>query len=320
MLSLASRAKEIPKSGLPNARKNEWYCKLEKDRYQICHKNINGIPDPPRNCSCENMQFRKQDSFELYGGPDQCETDDPFCFVTENSNCYDSEYSRVNERINDIWADGHYGQEIYYSYEACKARQDDLIGNEEVLRGIKITDDRVLVADDHNVVTDEEIQFFYEEWEECQDECLARQGLCGAWSFDDKDGICYIHTVESCCGQFGKREKNSDWISGYACHRCWSTKTGTDCPCSQRERKKRPNHCGGCGEFALHATSSGSVQSVNFAKNDCKCVPEKTRRGHIRCIKPYCSKPRDKEGCHDLRKCRLKKKREGRSLFDYFDQ
>ena len=49
-----------------------------------------------------------------------------------------------------------------------------VIGNEEVLRGIKITDDRILVADDHNILTNEEIQFFYEEWEECQDECFAR--------------------------------------------------------------------------------------------------------------------------------------------------
>ena len=49
-----------------------------------------------------------------------------------------------------------------------------VIGNEEVLQGIKISDDRILIMDDNDVVTNEEIQFFYEEWEECQDECLAR--------------------------------------------------------------------------------------------------------------------------------------------------
>ena len=30
--------------------------------------------------------------------------------------------------------------------------------------------------------------------------------MCGAWSYDNFEGVCYLHTVESCCGQFGKRE------------------------------------------------------------------------------------------------------------------
>ena len=39
----------------------EWYCKLEKDRDQICHKNKEGIATPPSECRCENMQFAKND-------------------------------------------------------------------------------------------------------------------------------------------------------------------------------------------------------------------------------------------------------------------
>ena len=66
-----------------------------------------------------------------------------------------------------------------------------------------------------------------------------------------------------------------------------------------------------------------TVISVNGDSDACKCVPEKTRRGPNRCIKPYCLKGLirvDEKGCHDKRKCRLKKKRQGRSLFNHFDQ
>ena len=67
-----------------------------------------------------------------------------------------------------------------------------------------------------------------------------RIGLCGAWSFDNNEEICYLHTIDGCCGQYGKREVNSDWISGYVCPQCWSTLTGTDCPCSLKDRAWRP--------------------------------------------------------------------------------
>jgi hypothetical protein len=36
--------------------------------------------------------------------------------------------------------------------------------------------------------------------------------VCGAWSYDNFEGVCYLHTVDSCCGQLGKRET----ISGKA--------------------------------------------------------------------------------------------------------
>ena len=41
--------------------------------------------------------------------------------AAENSNCDDSEYSTVNDRIDKIWLN----TEIYYSYEACEAPSQD---------------------------------------------------------------------------------------------------------------------------------------------------------------------------------------------------
>ena len=75
-----------------------------------------------------------------------------------------------------------------------------------------------------------------------------RIGLCGAWSFDNSEGKCYLHTIDGCCGQYGKREVNSDWISGYVCRQCWSTLRGTDCPCSIRDRAWRPKTKHGADE------------------------------------------------------------------------
>ena len=75
-----------------------------------------------------------------------------------------------------------------------------------------------------------------------------RIGLCGAWSFDNSKGRCYLHTIDGCCGQYGKREVNSDWISGYVCRQCWSTLRGTDCPCSIRDRAWRPKTKHGADE------------------------------------------------------------------------
>ena len=75
-----------------------------------------------------------------------------------------------------------------------------------------------------------------------------RIGLCGAWSFDNIKGRCYLHTIDGCCGQYGKTEVNSDWISGYVCRQCWSTLKGTDCPCSIRDRAWRPKTKHGADE------------------------------------------------------------------------
>ena len=62
--------------------------------------------------------------------------------------------------------------------------------------------------------------------------CINRVGICGAWSFDTFEGECFLHTAYSCCGQFDKREEDSNFISGYTCNKCWSTRN--ECPCGRR--------------------------------------------------------------------------------------
>ena len=52
----------------------------------------------------------------------------------------------------------------------------------------------------------EDLELDSETSEECKEKCSSMIGECGSWSFDSSEGICYIHTVDSCCGQFGKRE------------------------------------------------------------------------------------------------------------------
>ena len=59
-----------------------------------------------------------------------------------------------------------------------------------------------------------------------------RIGVCGAWSYDTFEETCYLHTAYSCCGQFDKREEDSNFISGYTCNKCWSTRN--ECPCGRR--------------------------------------------------------------------------------------
>ena len=291
---------------------DEWYCKFRRDDYQICRrcKSLDeNCEQAPRQCKCENLKFANND-YELAGGPEQCQNDDdPFCYVSENTNCEDADYSSVNEksRAQPLW----FNSEIYYSYEACEARkQDDNVGNEKVLRGIRIIGDNIKSLNDDNTLG-EDLELWLEDstYEACKAECELRNPTCGAWSFDTFEEVCYLHTVESNCGQLGKRQRDSAWISGYSSNnKCWSTKAGTDCPCSVEDRLKVQEVQQGAGGSApLHATSSGSltVQSVNVALNKCKCIPKRTRRGRIRCRKPICKKG----GCEDERKCKKSRRR-----------
>jgi len=292
---------------------DEWYCKRDPTKFQICRRckslDENCESRVPR-CKCQNIKFVDSD-YELAGGPEQCQKDDPFCYVSEHSPCDDIEYSLKNELISNIW----HNSEIYYSYDACDAsNQDDNIGNEKVLQGYKIIGDHLQTQNDDNTIGENlEIWMEGSTYESCQAECELRKPTCGAWSFDKFEEVCYLHNVESCCGQFGKRERNSEWVSGYSSNnKCWSTKAGTDCPCSVDERLKAQagTQHGAGGKAPLHATSSGSltVQTVNVAVNKCKCVPKRTRRGRIRCRRPIC----DKDGCNDQRRCRKSRRNNGR--------
>ena len=94
--------------------------------------------------------------------------------------------------------------------------------------------------------------------------------MCGAWSFDTVEEVCYIHTVDSCCGQFGKRVQDSEWISGYACHRCWSTLEGTECPCPVEERNVLPvisTAFNSGGRSPFHETSSVSKLNTEMIQS-----------------------------------------------------
>jgi len=292
---------------------DEWYCKHDPDKFQICRKckslDENCESSVPR-CTCQNIKFSNNDR-QLVGGPEQCQKNDPYCYVSEHSPCFDKEYSSKNELVSNIW----HKSLIYYSYDACDAdNQDDNIGNEKVLQGYKIIDDRLQIQnDDKTIGEDLEIWMEGSTYESCQAECELRKPTCGAWSFDKFEEVCFLHNVDSLCGQFGKRQKDSEWVSGYSSNnRCWSTKAGTECPCTVAERLKSQagtHHAAG-GKAPLHATSSGSliVQTVDVAVNKCDCKLRKTKRGRYRCRRPICNK----DGCNDQRRCRKSRRNNGR--------
>ena len=286
---------------------DEWYCKKEDyGKFEICRQCKSLSEDceyAPRQCKCENMKF-VNDDYELAGGPEQCQTDDPFCYVSKDSKCKDKQYSEKNELISNIW----FNSEINYSYEACNARnQDDKVGNEEVLKGVKIKRDYLKDEDGKvwKIQLDQDADY-----KSCNETCESIKPQCGAWSFDTSNSNCYLHSVKSCCGQFGKRQRNQEWISGYSCDKCWSTKRRTDCPCSEDDRlTKTVPQRGAGGVLPLHATSSGTLKvlSVKVAINKCKCVLKKSKRGRYRCRKPIC-KP---GGCQDRRRCRKPRRKSG---------
>ena len=90
------------------------------------------------------------------------------------------------------------------------------------------------------------------------------EGGCGAWSFDKNEEICHLYNVNSCCGQFGKREPNPNFTSGYHCPVCWSTKN--DCPCDEAERSNEPGdskHNSGASPPNF-VTSTVSIIKSNF--------------------------------------------------------
>ena len=70
---------------------------------------------------------------------------------------------------------------------------------------------------------------------------FCRCGICSAWSYDETEELCFMHTADGCCGQKEKQVQKSNWISGYFCVHCWSTKH--QCPCSLKDRLKGQNGC-----------------------------------------------------------------------------
>jgi len=241
--------------------------------------------------------------------------------VRKNKVCSDQKWAGETERFTTdrtikgrpyIWM--KQGAEIGKSTEACKGKQYNT-GNEAILEGVKITGDRL-----RNIELDgtlaENLTFYFDTSDECEEECSSRIGVCGAWSYDNFEGVCYLHTVDSCCGQFGKRETISGFTSGYVCRHCWSTKSKTDCHCSVKQRTQMPGtrHSSGAKQ-PLHNSATGelSVHEIEIGTDLCACEYRKVgRRGRKRC---KCAKPQCKHSffnptgkCQDPRRCRTSRR------------
>merc|ERR1711894_75624 len=145
--------------------------------------------------------------------------------------------------------------------------------------------------------------------EMCKQDCEGRN-KCGAWSYDKVSALCYLHTVDSCCGQFTKRELVPGFMSGYVCKSCWSTRG--ECPCTVEERLKKTGtaHSTGGGTEPLHNNPTGvGFVTVNPLNVDvCACVQRapKGRRKNWICVKPVCKDAEtNPDGlCDDTRRCR----------------
>jgi len=279
---------------------DEFYCAKDKFKdMEFCQTCNKKEWDPYCNlaeeCKCSNVRVKV--GGQLKGGVEDCK-ENGWCYVTDPWLCTDTDYP-------DYYMDNFDG-ELFRSSEACTKTQDNT-GNEAELKGIKILNDRLRNIE-NGTLTDE-LTFIMEDSTACKAECDSRKGQCGAWSYDKKELICYLHTVDSCCGQFGKREINEDFVSGYACNACWSTKSGTECPCSVEDRLGTSSikHCNGCAKPSIH-NGPGALLAVIPTKlnpDHCKCE-RRFIRGRCRCIKKQCKNDTDNQNgtCTDQRRCR----------------
>lgn len=210
---------------------------------------------------------------------------------------------------------------LYYSIEACEEDQADT-GNQEIMENVRISTDHLEIRNSLGEKI-EDVVVFMESVEECQSECKSRngkdkEGICGAWSYDKEEEDCYIHNVESCCGQRGKQEKNPSFVSGYRCTVCWSTKEGTDCPCSIEERNSATSfsgHTSGGARETTHLTSGAllEVQCTKSNPDPCACRRGKRKgkkKNTKRCLRPLC-KHEDKNPngtCEQAVRCRSRGK------------
>lgn len=312
------------------AKNDDFYCKIDKDNWQVCRtcNETNEDCDGSSNkltdkCRCEDIKLKDPyNPGSLIGGWETCQTEQ-WCFVKYQypegpSACSDQDDGWYTDDISppDIWlkSDGYLG--ISKSKEACKGIKHNT-GNENILEGVKIVGNQLKNIDLEGNLA-EELKFYFGSSDDCKEECSKRIGKCGAWSFDVENFECQLHTVDSCCGQFGKRETDANFISGYVCRDCWSTKAGEDCPCSVEDRTKQigTSHSSGASE-PLHNSASGelSVSTIKLLPDLCKCenrlFKRRGRRPQCRCVKPVCSSdpsgspPKDGK-CPDNRRCRIR--------------
>merc|ERR1712241_1028242 len=178
-----------------------------------------------------------------------------------------------------------------------------------------------VTKDGKNAVIDEDAQKpmvdYYKTHEECKEQCVARCGMWGAWSYNTLDGACYFHTSEACCGQKiqGREESTTGYVSGYTCTKCWSTED-PDCHCSVEERRKgqlgcagiaQSNNGAGTGTQYISPTGQVGIHEIgNWKRDPCRPI-RRTIFGTRRWIKKPC---KDEElnpcgRCEDVRRCRI---------------
>jgi len=301
--------------------KDEFYCKTNEQKgFSICRRcpKLDGNceePEPNQSCHCDNIAIYDKNSKNYTGGSDCLTYDEgkPFCYINEASTCNDKQFSdRANIARMELW----HSSEVYYSEEACLPKNKNNnkeildIGNEEVLKGIKITSDHLMVAS-------EILQFKFNNektfsdpdyvpgYIECKTQCTLREGNCGAWSFDAVTETCYLHNVDACCGQRGKQEEELAFISGYNCPCCWSTRN--ECPCDLKERLECSSdatvHTAGKAKKGKYTEDTGKLISYEGRppnRDSCKCnsVYIKSKK-RWNCFKPPC-----KNGCPNPNRCR----------------
>merc|ERR1719219_2902442 len=235
----------------------------------------------------------------------------PFCYVNAASNCNDKQFSnRANNPRLELW----HSSEVHYSEEAClpknKNNNKEILdtGNEEFLEGVKINSDHLLVGSEIlRFKFENELTFndpnYVPGYIECQDQCKLRGGNCGAWSFDAVTETCYLHNIDACCGQRGKKEEELAFISGYNCPCCWSTRN--ECPCDLKERLECSSdatvHTSGAKNSKYTVDAGKLFHSTTRQNRDaCKC-----NQVYIKAKKQWkCFKPPCKNGCPNPNRCR----------------
>merc|ERR1711935_211472 len=237
---------------------DEYYCRRNTTDAQVCHRCLTpeiegGCPKNETDvgkCYCNNIAVYDGYRDKAYRGGGNCQTEDDYgdfyCYVDASANCSDMDRSIFAGSRKHLWyeKDKNYRgyAKVYYSVFACNDTlvEDQPItgselvsGSEQFLPGKKISNTDLLKSD-----TGAELSFTFSDddlgygWEKCQAQCLERnrdESVCGAWSFDAGNEKCYLHNVDACCGQRDKQENVNEFISGYVCPHCWSTRN--QCPC-----------------------------------------------------------------------------------------
>merc|ERR1712062_628496 len=295
-----------------DANNADLYCKHEAFNFHICRQceKLTESCETTKDCQCGNIQLYDKEKGKLVGGS-SCESSagnrGNWCFVSSTSPCRDKLESRIAKPLRNLW----HNNTIFGSYDACKPENRiEMAINQETIAGMRIVED-VLEGSDGYSTNSVALEIETGDHQGCQEECEAQCSKCGAWSFDETNGICYLHTVDACCGQLRKRKPDSNFISGYRCPQCSSSLN--ECPCSLKQRLK--------GDFGCSDSERGSgakkpqfpiagllrVDKVNTNEDPCKCEYRKMRRG-CRCVKQHChDKDLNPDGtCEDRRRCRAR--------------